>query len=94
MENEERRLLEETAALTKENNALIKKMHRSMVLGRTIKIIYWVIIIGVAVGAFYFVQPYVDQLQDVYGGFRGALQDFQNTTDGVRNFFGSTNAGQ
>ena len=88
MNPEERRLLEETAASVKENNTLLKKVHRSLVVSRTIKIVYWTIIIGVAIGAFYFLQPYVDSIQEAYDDIRGGISELQNGTEGFRNLFG------
>lgn len=67
MDPQERKLLDEAVSLARENNKLLKKIHRAAVWGRVIRTIYWVVIIGVTVGALYFLQPYVDQLQSIYG---------------------------
>jgi|AntRauTorckE6833_2_1112554.scaffolds.fasta_scaffold05151_5 hypothetical protein len=56
------RQLRETRALTERNNEILQKVHRSMVWSRVLWIFYWVIIVGVAVGAFYFLEPYWDTL--------------------------------
>ena len=56
------RQLRETRALTERNNEILQKFHRSMVWSRVLWIFYWVIIVGVAVGAFYFLEPYWDTL--------------------------------
>ena len=60
--------------LTEENNKLLKKMHRAQVIGRTIRLLYWIVIIGASVGAFYVLQPYLDQLQSIYGDFQSATE--------------------
>lgn len=79
MTPEQERMLRESLTLARENNEAIKKLYRSMVVGRVIKVVYWVILIGAAIGAFYFVQPYVDTIKSIYGGVgdpQEALQSF------------------
>ncbi|MCI0619915.1 hypothetical protein L0Y40_02675 [Candidatus Wolfebacteria bacterium] len=66
MDIEEKHLIEEIAGLTRENNTLLKKIHRGALWGRVWRIIYWVIILGVAFGALYFLQPYVEQVRALY----------------------------
>lgn len=68
MNPEEKKLLEETHRLAEENNALLHKMNRSMRWARIMRIVYWVFIIGSAVGAFYLIQPYIDQMKSLYEG--------------------------
>lgn len=69
MTPEERQMLRESLELSRKNNEIISKMYRASLWGRGIKILYWVILIGVTVGSFLFLQPYIDTLKDVYGGF-------------------------
>ena len=85
MDPESKKLLEETYSLAKENNAMLSSIKRSMLLSRVMTVVYWVAIIGVSVGAFYFVQPYIDQLMEIYGGAKSnldnvgsLLKNFQN----------------
>ena len=83
MTPEQQKLLEETAELARENHRLLKKIHNSMRLGRAIRITYWVLIIGSAIGAFYFLQPYIDQLTGVYTG----IQDSASNVNSLLNAF-------
>jgi hypothetical protein len=78
MDPNERQQLKEALELSRENNTLLKKMWRATQWGRAIKALYWFIIIGVTVGSLYFLQPYLDTLQGVYGGLRGAQSQFQD----------------
>ena len=77
MSPEEKKLLEETLALTKENNEMLRSMKRSMRFARMMTIIYWVLIIGSALGAYYFIQPYIDQLMGVYNGAGDVLDNIK-----------------
>lgn len=67
MNPEESRMLRETFELARKNNDILTKLHRASVWGRAVKTIYWVLLLGITIGAFYFLQPYVDQLQSLYG---------------------------
>lgn len=67
MNPEERQLLIQTHRLVEENNELLRKMRRSALVGRIFRVLYWVIVIGLSVGAYYFIQPYVENLQNATG---------------------------
>ena len=82
MSPEERKLLEETLELSKENNQILRKMRRHMVWGTFFRVIYWAIFISAAIGLYYYIQPYLDQLLDFYTSFSGRV-------DTVQGFFGS-----
>lgn len=77
MTPEQERMLRESLELSRDTHEMVKKLHRDLVINRVIKVVYWVVIIGVAVGAFYFLQPYVETLQDVYGGLADSKEQFK-----------------
>jgi hypothetical protein len=76
MDPESKKLLEDTFVLAQENNKMLHSLVRSMRISRIVSIIYWVLIIGSAVGAYYFIQPYIDQLMSIYGGAKSNLDSF------------------
>lgn len=78
MNEEEKRMLEETLALVKENNEMLQKVRRIQKMNFFFKILYWVLIIGVAVGLFYFLQPFVDQLKGAVKETNETFQEFKN----------------
>ncbi len=78
MDPESRKLLEATYSLEKENNKMLHVMKRSMFWARVMSIMYWLVIIGVSIGTFYFVQPYLDQVVKMYGNAGATLKNFQN----------------
>jgi hypothetical protein len=49
--------------------------------------VYWFVIIGSSIGAYWFVQPYINQLIGVYSGA-------QSNLDSVKGFLGAYGAGQ
>ena len=78
MDPELKKLLEETLALSKENNDILRSMRRSQRVSRILSFLYWAFIIGSAVGAYYFIQPYIDQLMGAYGGAKSNLSSFSD----------------
>ncbi len=61
-------IVRETHKLAKENNRLIRAMRRDAFFGLIFKLIFWAIILGLPVILyFYFLQPYIDQVVNVYG---------------------------
>jgi len=72
MTPEEKSLLERTYKLAEENNALLTKMLRSSRLTLALKIAYWVVILLVTFGAFYFIQPYLDAISGTTGDGTGS----------------------
>lgn len=82
MTPEEKQLLEETVAITKETHRLVGKMYKHMMWGSVTRIVYWAVIIGASVGAFYLIQPYIDSIKSLTGNGDGE----QNSL--IQNYFG------
>ena len=76
MSPEERELFKRSIALAEENNDILRAMQRSQRLAHLMSIVYWIFIIGTAIGAYYFIQPYLQQIIDVYGGAKSGLNGF------------------
>lgn len=87
MTPEEKELLKRAVELAEENNNMLHSMRRSMRLARIMSILYWVVIIGSAVGAYYLIQPYIDALMAIYGnvngGFSGNVDNIKNILNGL-----------
>ena len=86
MTPEERQILIQTHRMVEENNHLLRKMHRSALWGRFFHFLYWAVIIGLSVGAYYFIQPYVDQLRGVYSGVQTDVNAVKGAASQLGNF--------
>jgi hypothetical protein len=73
MNPNEKELLEKTYEMSKENNHILRGIRSSNRWATIFKIFYWVIIIGVSVGAFYYIQPYIDIATKTYKSVQGDL---------------------
>lgn len=67
MNPEERSLLQRTYELVEENNKILTTLRRASRVGIAIKVFYWVVIIGLSLGSFYFIQPYIDAIKNPEG---------------------------
>jgi len=74
MDREEKQKIDRALELAEDNNLMLRKMIRNMRWGRLFRTVYWVIIIGISIGALYYVQPYVDQIVNVYGNIQDATK--------------------
>ena len=78
MTPEERSLLERALKLAEENNALLLGLRRYNRVSSGLRALYWVVIIGASFGAFYLIQPYIqntlNQAQDSASQLRDLLK--------------------
>jgi len=84
MDPESKKLLEDTFVLAQKNNKMLNFVVRSMRISRIMSIIYWALIIGSALGAYYFVQPYIDELIGIYGGAKSNLDSVGSVLDNFK----------
>jgi hypothetical protein len=66
LDPKEEQLLEETYRLEKENHAMIQTLYTNMWWGRAFRIFYWMVIILLMVGSYYYAQPYIESLVKMY----------------------------
>ncbi len=88
MTPEEHELLRRSIALAEENNDILRSLQRHMRLARFMSVLYWLIIIGISVGAWYFVQPYVDQAMSVYKAAQVQLNNVNGVMNSVKKTIG------
>ncbi|MFA5751401.1 MAG: hypothetical protein WCX79_03835 [Candidatus Paceibacterota bacterium] len=81
MEPELKEKIEESLRLAEENNKMIRKMRRTLEWSRIMRIIYWLFIIAMALGAYYYIQPYVEQIKGVYGDAKDNMEGFGSFFD-------------
>ncbi|MFA6432468.1 MAG: hypothetical protein WCV82_01470 [Candidatus Paceibacterota bacterium] len=71
MTPEERALLERTYNMAEDNNNILRSIRRTNRLGTIMHILYWIVILIVSFGAYYFIQPYVALLTGLSGNMSG-----------------------
>lgn len=84
MTPEEKSLLERTYKLAEENNIILHSIRRSNRFSAAMRIVYWVIIIGLSVGAYYLIQPYLQTVMGLYGQATSILGGKQNSINSLQ----------
>lgn len=80
MDPESKKLLEENLALTKENNNMLRHIRRVQRWGTIWLALKVVIIVGIALGSFYFLEPYINKIKDTWGFMNGVEQQENSTS--------------
>ena len=79
MTPEERSLLHHIAEQVEENNTMLHKIRSSMRWESIWRAVYWMAIVGASIGAFWFVQPYINQIMSMYTSAQSNLDSVKNT---------------
>jgi hypothetical protein len=90
--------LKELVTLTRENNLLLHKIRKVQKWTQIVKAVYWVIILMITLGGFYFIQPYLNSTLNYYSVIAGSggsnkatpssLPDIQHLQDLIKQFGG------
>ena len=88
MDPESKKLLQDTLALTEENNKMLHKIRGIQRRGAIWQALKWIIIIGIAFGSFYFIEPYLNKVMELYNTVTGMEQKINNNPiqDLLKNF--------
>ena len=73
MDQEEKDLLNKTYELSKENSHILKGIRSSNRWASFVRILYWIIIIGASVAAYYFIQPYLNTAIKAYNSVKSII---------------------
>ncbi len=82
--------LEEVHRLTLENNHILHKIQNRERITTILRIVYWLIILGVLGGAYYYVRPFVDSIAGNKSRADGIINQFET----LRSQFPETKAFQ
>jgi hypothetical protein len=63
--------LDELTDIAVENQRMVKNLYHRARMATVVVFIKWFVIIGLTVGAFYYVQPLINNLVNIYGGITG-----------------------
>ncbi len=88
---ENNKLLKENLSLTQENSKKIKKIQSHIRRTMVGKALYWIIIISVTIGAFYFSKPYIDNAIQTYDTFRENVDRSSNIINNPGSVFKDVN---
>ncbi|MEK7575916.1 MAG: hypothetical protein AAB491_02430 [Patescibacteria group bacterium] len=61
-----KKLLEKNLEVSKESLSILKKIQRARTIDMAFKLIKWIIIIGLSVGLYYYIEPYVRDYTGIF----------------------------
>jgi hypothetical protein len=83
MDQDDKNLLEKTYELSKENNHILKGIRSSNRRSSFIRILYWILIIGASIAAYYFIQPYIDTMVKAYQSVQSSLNSVKTAVNSI-----------
>ena len=67
--------IDQILELTKENNRILRTMHRRMLWSQIFTFLYWLVILGVAGWSYYLLQPYLTKYLHSYEAIMKAVDN-------------------
>ena len=80
----ENKELREIREMVKENNRMLRKIQTRFRWATFGTILKWTIYIGIAVGSWYYLQPFVDQMRETVNSLQeagGAVKELKNSAE-------------
>lgn len=79
----EHKKLDEILSLTRENNRILRKMHRGLIWGQVFTVLYWLFLLGVVGWSYYYMQPYVTKYIGTVKAMIQTIDKIQEAGTGV-----------
>jgi len=89
MDPESKQLLQNNLELAEENNKILHKIRGVQKRETLWHVLKLVIIIGITFGSFYFIEPYLNKMMDIYNSVSDIKQNIKSVTDVPNNTFKS-----
>lgn len=83
MDPNEKDLLNKTYELVKENNHILRGIRSSNRWASFFRAIYWIVIIGASIGAFYYIQPYMEKALNAYNKVNNDLNNVRSAVNAI-----------
>lgn len=76
-------LLKKNLEVSEESLKILQKMHRAQIIGRTFKILKWLVIIAITLGVYYYIEPYLKVLINNLNQIISMLSEIKKTSDSL-----------
>lgn len=81
MDQETEKIIRETLRLSRENNELLLKLRGAQKRASFWRFIKFLFSLSLIILAYYYVSPYISQLQDSYTSIRASITELQDARD-------------
>jgi cellulose synthase/poly-beta-1,6-N-acetylglucosamine synthase-like glycosyltransferase len=82
--SEIKRLLKKNLEVSEESFKILRKMHRAQTMGRFFKVLKWVAVIALTLGAYYYIQPMIDTLLETFAQIKTDLSAVGETGQSIK----------
>jgi len=82
-EHEIKKSLVKISETVEENNKILKKIRSRMRWGSFLHVLYWVFIIGLSFGAYYFIQPFIESIRGTTESLSSGVNGLQEIGQGL-----------
>jgi len=79
MDPESKQLLQNTLALAEENNKMLHKVRGVQRRGIVWQVLKYLLILGIAFGSFYYIEPYLNKIMNFYNSVAGIEQKIDSS---------------
>jgi TRAP-type C4-dicarboxylate transport system permease small subunit len=83
MNPEEQRAFKRMMRQTDDMYRMVRSLYRGQRIRTILRVVYFIVIIGAMVGAFYFIQPYIEQITETYTGVQGGVENAKGLLDAI-----------
>jgi hypothetical protein len=77
MDTDIREMLKQNLELARENNRMLKKLIRKERWASLMRILYWLVILGVTLATYYYLQPYIEDAIGLYDNVGERIDDLR-----------------
>jgi hypothetical protein len=85
MDPEYMRRLDRIEEMVEENRDILRKLNRARKIGIATRIIYWIFVLALAFGAYYYIEPYVGDLMQFYKNVKSNVEKVSKTSQNLLN---------
>ena len=76
-------LLRKNIEVSEESLKILKKMNRARVVGGVFKFVKWLVVIGISLGLYYYIEPYMIGLVDTLQSVTESLSAIRKTGEAI-----------
>ena len=83
MDEYAKELLRQNLETSQESLSILKKMHRARVVSGVFKAIKWIVIIGLSLGSYYYIEPYLNAMLDALNSISSGMGEVRKVGEAV-----------
>jgi len=83
MDEYEKELMRKNLEVSQESLKILKKMNRARLVGRVFHALKWLVIIGISLGSYYYIEPYLRPIINTFSGAASGVERVGPTGEAI-----------